>query len=101
MAKTAYLDLIKYALNKGKILFVDDGEETYRVNGYNEAKAGVESVGNASLIICENREGREKPVKIGWAFIIVGGVGPEESVADFSDNEFMNTWFDKFYEETS
>jgi hypothetical protein len=83
--KKAYLELIKNALAKGLTISVFDGEEwaVKRSTGYKEIKEAVESVEVAEIRL-RNADGE----KVGWAMII-DGLEPDETVADFTHNPLM------------
>lgn len=91
--RNAYKNLIKYALAQGHSISVYDGEEwaLKRSRKFREVIAAIESVE-----VAEIRIRKSDGEKVAWAMIIPYGVSPEESVADFTDNEFMNTWLALF-----
>jgi hypothetical protein len=82
-----YLKLIKNALAKGYVISVFDGEvwEVKKSSKYTEIKECIESVEVAQIRI---RTGDDSAL-IGWAQIIPD-LDPEETVADFTDNEPMH-----------
>ena len=89
----AYLNLIKYALKSGNTLSVWDGEiwEVKHSTKYTEIKECIESVEEAQIIIRDS-EGQ----KLGWALILPYEVGAEETVCDFTYNNYMNAWWKEF-----
>ena len=89
----AYKSLVKYALDKDCTISVWDGEEwqVKRSTGYNAIIEAIESVEMAELRIRDLGG-----MIMGWACII-HDTGEEENVADFSDNDFMNDWFNGYY----
>ena len=88
----AYRSLVKYALAKEMTISVWDGEEwqVKKSTGYKAIIDAIESVDEAQLRI------RDKDSNIvAWA-LIIHDTGEDENVADFSDNEFMNEWFNAY-----
>lgn len=88
----AYRSLVKYALAKDMTVSVWDGEEwqVKKSTGYKAIIDAIESVDEAQLRI------RDKDSNIvAWA-LIIHDTGDDENVADFSDNEFMNEWFNAY-----
>ena len=88
----AYRSLVKYALAKEMTISVWDGEEwqVKKSTGYKAIIDAIESVDEAQLRI------RDKDSNIvAWA-LIIHDTGDDENVADFSDNEFMNEWFNAY-----
>lgn len=89
----AYKHLVKHSLSKGFTVSVFDGEE-WQVNRSNKYQAiidAIESVEESQLKI-RNAEGDY----MGWA-LIIPSLFDDETVADFSSNEFMENWFDNEY----
>lgn len=82
-----YLKLIKNALAKGYLISVHDGEcwEVKRSTSYKEIKDCIESVEVAEIRIRSEDDSHI----IGWAQIIPD-LEPDETVADFTDNEPMH-----------
>lgn len=82
-----YLKLIKNALAKGYVISVFDGEEwdVKKSKSYKEIKDSIESVEVAQIRIRSEDDG----YLIGWAQIIPD-LEPDETVADFTDNEPMH-----------
>lgn len=89
----AYKHLVKHSLNKGFTVSVFDGEEWQikRSNKYQAIINAIESVDQSELRI-RDKEG----VSMGWALVLCG-LADNETVADFSCNEFMDNWFDNEY----
>ena len=87
----AYKSLVKYALANDTKVSVHDGEEwaVKKSTKYKEIIDAIESVESAEIVIRDSNDN-----KIAWA-LIIDGLADDETVADFTDNEFMNTWFDK------
>jgi len=104
----AYLSLIKHALAEGKYLTVFDGEEYIVCDGYQAAKTAIEDVEEARLEIYADKERKQYMC---YAYVLPYGVGPEESVADYSvpvvtdelpkdhPGLFVDNWFNTFFEE--
>lgn len=88
----AYKSLVKYALAKDMTVSVWDGEEwqVKRSTRYNDIIEAIESVEMAELRIRD-----AGGMIFGWAQII-DGLADDESVADFTDNDFMNEWFNAY-----
>lgn len=91
--RNAYKHFIKYALNKGCNISVFDGEEwqVKRSTKQKDIIDAVESIEEAELRVRDS-EGN----KIAWASVIPFGVEPDETIADYSANEFMQEWNDIF-----
>ncbi len=88
----AYKSLVKYALAKDCTVSVWDTEEwqVKRSTGYNAIIEAIESVDMAELRI-RDLGGME----MAWA-LIVHDTGDSENVADFTDNDFMNDWYNEY-----
>jgi len=82
----AYKYLVKAALADGHTVSVFDGEEwpVKRSTDYKAIIEAIESVEEAQLRI------RSGDQVIGWALIIPFGLEDDETVADHSDNAYMN-----------
>ena len=89
-----YLKLIKNALAKGYVISVFDGEiwEVKKSKSYKEIKDCIESVEVAQIKIRSEDDG----YLIGWA-LIIPDLEPDETVADFTDNEPMHDLLDWAY----
>ena len=90
----AYKSLINHALSLGHVISVHDGEEfaVKRTTNTKEIYAVIDSVEQSELVF-RDKEGN----KVGWALVIDYPEEPENSVADFTDNEWMNNWSDNVY----
>lgn len=88
----AYKSLVKYALAKDMTVSVWDGEEwqVKRSTKYNDIIEAIESVDVAELRIRDLGG-----MQFAWA-LIVHDTGEDENVADFTDNDFMNEWFNEY-----
>lgn len=97
--KTAYIDLIKTALNHGLYISVWDGEEWQVKTSRNmrEIISAVKSVEEATLRFRDD-EGNGEMVRVGSAFISAYGLEPYETVIDHSDNQWINAWSDAYTE---
>ena len=86
----AYKHLVKYALAQGYNISVWDGEEwqVSHSNKYQSIIDAIESVEEAQIKIRIPEYG----TLIAWALIIPFGLEDDETVADYSDNEFMMKW---------
>jgi len=93
--KKAYLDLIKFAFDKGAVISVWDGEEWQikKSSSYKAVKDAVESVEEASMKIRINNE------VVGSALVIPYGMDPEETVADYSVSPFFEEWDQNYFGE--
>lgn len=85
----AYRHLVKHALAAGNAVSVFDGEEwsCKRSTSFKQIIDDIESVEQAQLII-RNGDGD----KLGWALIILD-VNDDETVADYSDNDYFEAWY--------
>lgn len=93
----AYKYLVKAALADGHSVSVWDGEEwqVKRGTGYKAIVAAIESVEEAQLRI---RLGTDDNRVIGWALVIPFGMEDDETVADHTDNAYMNAVMDSYSE---
>ena len=94
LVKTAYLDLVKTAIRHGFTVSVWDGGEwqVKKSAKIREIANAIKSVEEAELRFrdAENRVN-------GWALVSAYGLEPEETVTDYSDNEWMNAWADHYH----
>ena len=92
----AYKHLIKHAIAMGYSCSVWDGEEWQikRSKAYREIVDAVKSVDEAELRI-RDKEGN----KVGWALVSTYLLEDDETVLDYTCNEFMENWFAE-YEKT-
>jgi hypothetical protein len=83
-----YKHLVKHVLAAGGLVSVFDGEEwaSKKSANYKEIIAAIESVEEAELIL-RDAAGN----KLGWA-LIIPCLADDETVADYSVNEFMDAW---------
>lgn len=90
----AYKHLVKYCLSKNCIISVWDGEEWQikRSKSYKEIKNAIESVEEANITI---RDADTKEI-IAIAVCSAFGLEDDETVVDYSDNHFMNQWWDAY-----
>jgi hypothetical protein len=88
----AYLHLIKFFLAKDCTISVWDGEEwaVSKSSSYNAIKGVIEGVEEAEIRV-RNSAGE----KILWASIIPS-LNPEESVSNWSDNEYGKAWVEAY-----
>ena len=87
--KTAYIDLVKTAINHGFVVSVWDGEE-WQVKKSNKVQAildAIKSVEEAELRF-RDIEGNSK----GWARVSAYGLEPDETVIDYTINEWLDAW---------
>ena len=92
----AYKHLVVYALSQGLVVSVFDGEE-WQLKKSKDAKAifdAIESVEEASILI------RDADPFItaytAWALVSAYGLGPDETVIDHTDNEWMDEWWAEY-----
>ena len=86
----AYKHLVKYSLAQGYNISVWDGEEwqVSHSNKYQNIIDAIESVEEANIVIRVPEYGN----RVAWALIIPFGLEDDETVADYTDNEFMMKW---------
>lgn len=86
----AYKHLVKYALAQGHVISVCDGEEwqVSHSTKYQNIIDAIESVEEANVVIRVPTYGN----RVAWALVIPYGLEDEETVADYTDNEFMMKW---------
>lgn len=91
--KTAYIELVKFALTKGMTVSVFDGEEwqVRRSSKIKEIKEAVESVEEAELRIRDANGNLT-----GWALVAAFGLEPEETIIDNTMTPLMAE-FDAHY----
>ena len=91
--KNAYKHFVQYAIKKGCKISVFDGEEwaIKRSRKQKYIKEAVESVEEARLNV-RDHDGNV----IAVASVIPFGVAPDETMVDYSDNEFMHEWEREF-----
>lgn len=92
----AYKHLVVYALSQGLVVSVFDGEE-WQLKKSKDAKAifdAIESVEEASIIIRD-----ADPFITAYtarALVSPFGLGPDETVIDHTDNEWMDEWWAEY-----
>ena len=91
--RNGYKHLIQYALDKGLTLSVcwEDETDLDKSSNFNEIVDAVEATESPVLVVFDGEENR------GAAFIIVG-LDDQETVADYSVNEFFDGWEKAFDE---
>jgi hypothetical protein len=84
----AYAHLIRYALANGATVSVWDGEEWQESRSTDAAAciAAIESVEEAELVIKNNER------RMAWARVAAFGLADDETVVDYTVNDFMNKW---------
>jgi hypothetical protein len=87
-----YKHLVKHVLAAGGTVSVFDGEEwaSKKSADYKQIIADIESVEESQLIL-RDAAGN----KLGWA-LIIPCLADDETVADYSVNEFMDAWFNTY-----
>ena len=90
----AYKHLVKYALAQGCNIGVRCGEEwqVSHSTGYQNIIDAIESVEEANIVMRIPEYGN----RVAWALIIPFGLEDDETVADYSDNEFMQEWWSHY-----
>lgn len=89
----AFKHFIKYSLKAGYTVSVYDGEEwqVKRSTGYKAIVEAVESVDEAQLRV-RDTEGKV----IAWALVSAFGLADDETMMDWSDNAFTESWSDSY-----
>ena len=89
----AYINLVRYALAQGMTVSVWDGEEwqVKRSSGFREIIDAVKSVEEATIRI-RSAEGDV----VASALVSDYGLQPDETVIDWTDNEFMEGWNNQY-----
>lgn len=95
----AYAHLIRYALAKGATVSVWDGEEWQESRSTDAAAciAAVESVEEAEIVIWGNErqvgwEVADNERRMAWVRVSAFGLADDETVVDYTVNDFMNEW---------
>ena len=89
--QTAYISLVKTAINFGFTVSVWDGEEwmVKKSTKLRQICEAIKAVEGAELRF------RDQENKVnGWAMVTAYGVEADETVIDFTDNAWMNAWFE-------
>jgi hypothetical protein len=83
-----YKALVRYALANDCTLSVWDGEEwsTKKSKDYQAIIQDIEGVDEAQIRIRDHDGGA-----VAWA-LIIPGLDPDETIADYSVNEWMQAW---------
>lgn len=96
--KSAHEKMIDRALAAGYCVSVFDGEEWQVKQGREKPAilAAIDSVDSSELVFRDPRQviekdGRKIAARIGWALVIPYGVGPDETIADHTDNAIMES----------
>lgn len=86
----AYKHLVKYALAQGHTISVWDGEEwqVSHSTKYQKIVDAIESVEEAQIKIRVPEYGN----LVAWVLISAYGLADDETVIDYSDNDFMTKW---------
>jgi len=90
----AYKHLVRYALNAGYAVSVDDGGDDFEIvrsRDYKTIIYCIESVEQAQIVISDQSD-----KQIGWALVMPFGVDDEETVCDYTITEFMEEWNDTY-----
>ena len=90
----AYKHLVRYALNAGYAVSVDDGGDDFEIvrsRHYKTIIDCIESVEQAQIVISD-QSGKQ----IGWALVMPFGVEDEETVCDYTITDFMEKWNDTY-----
>ena len=91
----AYLHLIKFCLSRGMKVSVYDGEEwaVRRSTSYQEIKEAAESVEMARFRVID-----PEGACVMTAVVSCYGLAADETVIDWSDNEFGDAWIEAYEE---
>jgi len=96
----AYIDLIDHALAEGYTLRVDDytGDEDDIIDCGTDRQLAIDSIEavEEAVLLIYTPEGDFTS----WALIIPYNSQPEETLADFGVNPWMDDWFDDYYQRT-
>jgi len=90
----AYLHLIKFALDQGAVVDVDDGgdhDEIHRGCTYEQAKDAVESVDDSTILV--HLDGKTTHFAVALDF----NQAPEETIYDYSVTDFSALWEAVYY----
>jgi hypothetical protein len=90
----AYKHLVRYSLNAGYAVSVDDGGDDFEIvrsHHYKTIIDCIESVEQAQIVISD-QSGKQ----IGWALVTPFGVEDEETVCDYTITDFMEKWNDTY-----
>ena len=92
----AYRHLVRHAISKGYAVSVWDGEEwaLQKSSEFKEVIDCIEAVEEAELKIR-----RANGEFLGWALVSAYGLDDDETVINWTDNDWMNNWWEA-YEET-
>ena len=93
----AYKHLVKHALGTGNLVSVFDGEEwqVSKSSKYQAIIDAIESVEEAQIKIYSKFDTRGEGYRA-WALVIPFGLDDDETVADHTDNPFMDTWSESY-----
>lgn len=88
----AYMNLVRYALAQGMTVSVWDGEEwqVKRSSSFDKIVDAIKSVEEATIRI------RAEGDFVGSALVSDYGLQPDETVIDWTDNEFMESWHNQY-----
>ena len=94
--KKAYRNLVAYALANNCTVSVWDGEEfqVKKCTSFKRIVEAIESVEEANLKIRYNGD-----EVVGFALVSAYGLAPDETVIDFSDNDWMKGWEQQYCSE--
>ncbi len=86
----AYQHLVRYALATAQAVSVWDGEgwATDKSTDYQEIIEAIESVEEAELVIFD----RETGSRTAWARVAAFGLADDETVIDYTVNDFTTAW---------
>ena len=85
----AYEHLVRYALAAGNTVSVYDGEvwAIKRSTDHQAIIEAIESVEEAQLVIYAPAD-----IRMAWALVSAYGLADDETVIDYTVNDFMNSW---------
>tara|TARA_R110000822_G_scaffold204989_1_gene341614 strand:+ start:331 stop:615 length:285 start_codon:yes stop_codon:yes gene_type:complete len=91
--KNAYKNLVRHCLNDNCLISVFDSEE-YQVKRSSNYKAIIDAIESTDEIMLLIRDSEKNKLGKAW---IIHDCDLDEKVWNFTDNDYMNKWFDQFF----